>query len=59
MILVIIALIIGILFGKLFLIKKYRGPSSDSIKNQIFKKDNKCYKLEPIPHVCPTNAKHL
>lgn len=55
----IIGLILGILFAKLFLIKKYRGPSSDSIKIQIFKKDNKCYRLEPIPHVCPINAKHI
>lgn len=31
----------------------YRGPDSNVIRNQIFKDNGKCYKLEPVVHICP------
>lgn len=59
MILAIIGLIVGFLLGKIIFRKTYRGPSSNSVKEKVFKKDNKCYRLEPIPYVCPTHYRHI
>ena len=31
----------------------YRGPNSSVIKNNTYKENGKCYRLEPKIHLCP------
>jgi hypothetical protein len=34
------------------------GPNSNVIKKNIYKYNNKCYKLIPKIYICPKNTKH-
>ena len=50
-------IISGILIGIIlfYIVKKpfvYRGPNSSIIKKQIYMKNNKYYKLEPVVYIC-------
>jgi hypothetical protein len=31
---------------------RYTGPNSSIIKNHVYRIKNKCYKLEPVIHIC-------
>ncbi len=47
---------VGFLIGYLIaksLFKQYHGPDSNIIKNQIYKKDNICYRFVPQMYICP------
>ena len=33
----------------------YRGPNSNDVRKQIYRDGDKCYKLKPVIHICPTN----
>lgn len=55
-----IELIIGIILGYVmhciyYYINalEYHGPNSNIFRNQIFKKNNECYKFKPVIHICP------
>ena len=53
---IILGLLIGLALGfvaRCFSNVVYKGPSSSSIQKQIFSSNGKCYRLHPIPHVCP------
>lgn len=36
-----------------YVLTEYHGPDSNIIKREIYSKDKLCYKLLPIPYVCP------
>lgn len=35
----------------------YKGPDSNIIRKQIYRYNGKCYKLEPVVHMCPASYK--
>lgn len=37
----------------------YKGPNSNIIKKQIYTRNDKCYKLEPVVHICPISKSML
>lgn len=59
----IMSIIFGILIAFIIYYKYFyyiiRGPSSDVIRNQIYKYDNKCYKFVPEIRICPMFSKHI
>ena len=60
-----ISSIIGIILGACFAIfinynnYLYKGPNSNIIKKQLYEQNGKCYKLEPVVHICPINKSML
>ncbi len=51
---IICGFIIGILLTFLFRSPiVFRGPDSNIVRKQIFKYNNKCYKLTPVIYICP------
>jgi len=54
---VICGFILGFILGKIILKENvYHGPNAKDIMKRIYKDDvtNECYKLVPVPVVCPS-----
>lgn len=54
----ILSLIFGIIIGifiyrMLFKQVIYKGPNSNFIRHKIYQENGKCYKFNPIIHICP------
>jgi hypothetical protein len=51
------SIIFGCLFGFIIILMinkpVYHGPNSNVIRKQIFKQNGKCYKFNPVVHICP------